>query len=248
MLILAIDSTAKISSAALLRDGTPLGEVTLNTGNTHSETLLPSVEFLLSSARLTVADIDVFACAVGPGSFTGVRIGAATIKGLAFGRGQCCAAVGTLEALAERAADMRGIVVPVMDARRDQVYTAVFDCADCTPRRLTPDDAMSVDELGELLTSHSAASGIDTAGRMIYFVGDGYDLVHDRLASKLPNIADTPRDLRDHSALSAARAAHRRLASGELTLNDAGTLSPTYLRLSQAEREYNEKHKNDQNT
>ena len=90
MLILAIDSTAKIGSAALMRDGVVLGEITLNTGNTHSETLLPSVEFLLRAANLTVSEIDVFACASGPGSFTGVRIGAATVKGLAFGRGACC--------------------------------------------------------------------------------------------------------------------------------------------------------------
>lgn len=237
MLILAIDSTAKIASAALLRDGVLTGEVTLNTGNTHSETLLPSVEFLLGAAHLTVGDVDVFACAAGPGSFTGVRIGAAAVKGLAFGRGKCCAAVGTLPSLAEHVADMRGIAVPVMDARRDQVYAAAFDCEDGTPKRLFPDDALSVDALGARLAEH--------ASRQIYFVGDGYDLVHDRLSSRLANVADTPLGLREHTAASTARAAYRLITSGELALIDAAELSPTYLRLSQAEREYNEKHKND---
>lgn len=238
MLILAVDSTAKISSAALVKDGKVLGEVTLDTGNTHSETLLPAVEFLLDAARLTVGDIDVFTCAAGPGSFTGVRIGAATIKGLAFGRGECCLPISTLEALAEHAADTRAVVVPVMDARRDQVYTAVFDCADGAPKRITDDDAMSVDELIEMLPAHAD-------GSPVYFVGDGYSLVRDRAAEKLPNVAVTPLPMRDHAASAAAAAAYRRLISGEVTLIDAEALTPSYLRLSQAEREYKEKHKND---
>lgn len=241
MLILAVDSTAKISSAALMLDGKVLGEVTLDTGNTHSETLLPAVEFLIGAAHLTVGDIDVFACAVGPGSFTGVRIGAATIKGLAFGRGGCCLSIGTLEALAERASGMRGIIVPVMDARRDQVYTAVFDSssgADGAPIRLTDDDAMSVDELIALLSTH-----ID--GKSVYFVGDGYSLVWNRATSKLPNVAVTPAPMRDHAASAVAAAAYRKLRSGDGRLIDAEALAPSYLRLSQAEREYNEKHKND---
>lgn len=235
MLILAVDSTAKISSAALVRDGVTLGELTLNTGNTHSETLLPSVEFMLRASRLTVADIDFFACAVGPGSFTGVRIGTATVKGLAFGRGACCIPVGTLPALAERVADLGGISVPVMDARRDQVYTAVFDCAGGAVRRVTEDDAMSVGELGVLLADLAPS-------RPIYFVGDGYSLVYERLSACLQNVAATPAPLREHSASAVADAALRLLGSGFSPV-DADSLVPTYLRPSQAEREYNEKHK-----
>lgn len=221
-----------------MRDGSLLGEITLGTGYTHSETLLPSVEFLLGASKLTVSDVDIFACASGPGSFTGVRIGAATIKGLAFGRSACCVPVGTLDALAERIDDMRGIVVPVMDARRDQVYTAVFDAHDGTPKRLTNDDAISVDELITMLPEH-------TADRPIYFVGDGYDLVHDRAAEKLPSVMATPLPMRDHAASAVAAAAYRMLTSGGFTPISASELTPTYLRLSQAEREYNEKHKND---
>ncbi len=237
MLILAIDSTAKICSAALVRDKKTLGEITLDTGNTHSETLLPSVEFLLRSCRLSVGDVDIFACAAGPGSFTGVRIGAATVKGLAFGRGAVTVPVGTLPALAERVTGLRGIAVPVMDARRDQVYTAAFDCTGGAPRRIAEDDAMSVDELAERMRYIAAVAPI-------YFVGDGYDLVHERLAAVLPNVADTPLPLREHSASAVGAAARRYLEAGGSPV-DAEALVPTYLRLSQAEREYNEKHKND---
>lgn len=232
MLILAIDSTAKEASAALCRDGAAVGEVNLRAGNTHSEQLLPSVDFLLTASGKTPADVDVFACAAGPGSFTGVRIGAATVKGLAFGRGKCCAAVSTLEALAENVRGLGGVAVAVMDARRGQVYTATFDCRGGDPVRLTDDDAMSVTELGDML----AALGLDCP---VYLVGDGYDVAYPLLSERLSNLALTPVPLRTHSAASVAAVAARMAARGELV--DDVALSPSYLRLSQAEREYNEK-------
>ncbi len=233
MLILAIDSTAKEASAAVWQNGALVGEVNLHTGNTHSEQLLPSVDFLLKSLKLTPSDPDVFACAAGPGSFTGVRIGAATIKGLAFGRGKCCAAVSTLEALAENLHGLNGIACAVMDARRGQVYTATFDVRNGETKRLTPDDAMSVDELGEMLANF----GFDCP---VYLVGDGYDVAYPRLKDKLISLAETPTSLRAHSAVSVAAVAARMAEKGELM--DDISLSPSYLRLSQAEREYNEKH------
>ncbi len=233
MLILAIDSTAKDASAALCRDGHLLGQVDLRSGNTHSEQLLPAIEFLLRASNLSLADADVFACASGPGSFTGVRIGAATVKGLAFGRGKCCAAVPTLEALAENVRDLGGIAVSVMDARRGQVYTAAFDCRGSEPTRLTPDEAMSIAELAERI----AAEDYDCP---VYLVGDGYDVAYPVLAARLPCVAATPLPLRFHSAASVASVAARMAQRGELC--DDVSLSPSYLRLSQAEREYNEKH------
>lgn len=235
MLILAIDSTAKTAAAAICRDGVSVGAVALDAGNTHSETLLPAVEFLLDAAGVGIDEIDAFACAAGPGSFTGVRIGAATVKGLAFGRGRVCAAVDTLDALAENLSDTDGIACAVMDARRDQVYTAAFDCKDGEIRRLTDDLAVSVDELGSIL------SGFD-GNRPIRFVGDGYDLCWPRLSEALPNAVPTPRMMRGHSAVSLARAAERAIRRGEPFV-DAESLSPSYLRPSQAEREYGEKHK-----
>lgn len=233
MLILAIDSTAKEASAALCRDGVAVGEINLRAGNTHSEQLLPAVDFLLRASGLTPADIDVFACAAGPGSFTGVRIGAATVKGLAFGRGRCCAAVSTLEALAENVRGLGGIACAVMDARRGQVYTAVFDCRDGKFLRLTEDDAMSVTDLGLVLAEKAADAPV-------YLVGDGYDVAYPKLSEILENLAQTPVPLRTHSAASVAAVAVRMAENGALT--DDVSLSPSYLRLSQAEREYNEKH------
>ena len=118
MKILALDSTAKVASVALCEDELLLGELTLNNGNTHSQTLLPMVEFLLNKFELAPSDIDLFAAAIGPGSFTGVRIGAATLKGLAFGKKTPCAGVSTLEALAYNLSDRDGLICPVMNARR----------------------------------------------------------------------------------------------------------------------------------
>ena len=114
MKVLALDSTALVASVALCEDGKLLGELTLNNGNTHSQTLLPMVEFLLKQFDMTPGDVDLFAATVGPGSFTGVRIGAATLKGLAFGTNKPCAAVSTLEALAYNLKDFDGLICPVI--------------------------------------------------------------------------------------------------------------------------------------
>lgn len=126
MLILAMDSTAVAASVALLTDGAPLAAFHLDNGNTHSETLLPMVESVLRCTGKTVDDIDLFAVSAGPGSFTGVRIGVATVKGLAFGKGKPCVGVSTLEALAENLVPTGGLLCPVMNARRGQVYNALF--------------------------------------------------------------------------------------------------------------------------
>ena len=126
MLIIALDSTAVVASVALCRDDTPIAIFHVKNGNTHSETLLPMVESVLKCAGYTVDDVDLFACSVGPGSFTGVRIGVSTVKGLAFGKNKPCVAVSTLEALAENLVPQSGILCPVMNARRGQVYNALF--------------------------------------------------------------------------------------------------------------------------
>ena len=153
MKILALDSTAKVASVALCEDELLLGELTLNNGNTHSQTLLPMVEFLLNKFELAPSDIDLFAAAIGPGSFTGVRIGAATLKGLAFGKKTPCAGVSTLEALAYNLSDRDGLICPVMNARRQQVYTALFRAKDGVLERLMPDSAIAITELDQRLSS-----------------------------------------------------------------------------------------------
>lgn len=237
MTTLAIDSTSKDASAAIVRDGDLLGEVNLHTGYTHSECLLPAVEYLLRLTKLTVSDIDIFALAAGPGSFTGVRIGAATIKGLAFGRGRVCAPISTLEALAGNLSETDALICPIMDARRGQFYTALFSSQDGRLSRVWDDAAMSSDELFARLSDYT-----NDINRPIYLVGDGYDLAYEAFSGKLVCLAATPRALRFHLAASAAFIAERRAAENPESLTDDIMLSPSYLRLSQAEREYNEKH------
>ena len=165
MIILAFDGTARCASCAVLRDGTCLGEYNIDNGLTQSELLLPMAESLMKSLKLKFSEIDLYATSVGPGSFTGVRIGAALVKGLAFGRDIPCASVSTLDALAENLRGIRGIIVPVMDARRGQVYSALFRCDGENLEKLTEDMAISINDLGKMLMDHQ--------GESIYLVGDG---------------------------------------------------------------------------
>ena len=167
MKILALDSTAIVASVALCEDEKLLGEYTIANGNTHSETLLPMVESLLGHFEMTTADIDLFAASAGPGSFTGVRIGAATVKGLAFATEKPCLGVSTLEALAYNLIGMDGLICPVMNARRQQVYTALFRAKDGKLERLMPDSALAITALDELLTAYNEP---------VMLCGDGYDV------------------------------------------------------------------------
>ncbi len=228
MKILALDSTAEVCTAALCDDKRLIAEITINTGNTHSETLLPAVEQLLKMSGETVDDVDVFACSTGPGSFTGVRIGVATVKGLAYGKNKPCVSVSTLEALAYNLRGFSGIICPVMNARRSQVYNALFECRDGSLVRLCPDRALSIEELDSSLADNALP---------IYLCGDGYDITADGF--KKTKCQDVPHRLRLQSAYSVAMCALEKYASGD-TLSDT-ELVPIYLRPSQAERERQER-------
>ncbi len=227
MIILAFDGTAKCASCAVLRDGTCLGEYNIDNGLTQSELLLPMAESLMKSLKLKFSEIDLYATSVGPGSFTGVRIGAALVKGLAFGRSIPCASVSTLDALAENLSGLRGIIVPVMDARRGQVYSAIFRCDGENMEKLTEDMAISISDLGKML--------MDYQGESIYLVGDGYEVARRGLIQCGVSPMVTPEGLRNESAASVGRVALRQYNEGK-TVSDS-ELSPTYLRLPQAERE-----------
>ena len=234
MLILALDSTAQVGSVALCEgDGHLLAECTLNTGNTHSETLLPTVEFVLKSCGVTVDDVDLFACTAGPGSFTGVRIGAATVKGIAFGKNKPCVGVSTLEALATNARAFDGIICPCMNARRQQVYNALFVCEGGKLTRICEDRARAIEDL---LTEVSAYA----PEKKIYLVGDGAELVmsFDEAGDGFPALDDRlillEERLRNQSGYSVALVALEAYRNGH-TCTDA-ELVPTYLRPSQAER------------
>ena len=217
MLILALDSSAVAGSVALCDGDRLLCEYTVNLGNTHSETILPMVESILKLAGYTVDDIDIFACSEGPGSFTGIRIGAATIKGLAFSTDKPCIGVSTLEALAYNLLGFDGIICPVMNARRGQVYNAVFDSE---LNRLTEDRAIAASDLAAELEKHERVT----------LCGDGVQVA---LAGGVRAVA-APERLRHQSGYSVAQCALKKHLRGEAPKDTE--LSPVYLRLPQAER------------
>ena len=227
MRILALDSTALVASVALCEDEARLGEIMIDNGNTHSETLLPMVEFLLGRFDMTADDVDVFAASAGPGSFTGVRIGAATVKGLAFATDKPCIGVSTLDALAYNLRGFDGLVCPVMNARRKQVYTALFRARDGVLERLMPDSAIAIEELDKILSQY---------GEPVRLCGDGYEITEELLTHE---ILPVPMQMRQQSAYPVAQIARAAYDSGVRTTDIE--LSPTYLRLSQAERERAEK-------
>lgn len=230
MKILAVDTSALTLSVALTEDKKPVAQTTLNTGHTHSETLLPALERLMDFASWKVSDIDLFAVSEGPGSFTGVRIGVSFIKGLAFG-GKKCVGVSTLEALAYNLLGFKGIISPVMDARRGQFYNALFISDGKTITRLSEDRAISAEELEKELEKYSDTS--------VYLCGDGYEIARKMLKNE--NIEDTPEALLKQNAYSVAMVALKEYEKGNAT--DDSTLSPTYLRVPQAERERLEREK-----
>ena len=226
MKILAFDTSAKTASVAVCDGGNILGVSNIDNGLTQSELVLPMAEALLSQLKMSFADVELYAVTVGPGSFTGVRIGVSTVKGLAFGRDIPCAPVSTLEALAENAAGLAGLIVPCMDARRGQFYTATFAATAVGISRMTPDRAISAEELAEELRSYEGD---------IYITGDGYDVAHKLLTSLGVKLAVAPYLLRSQNAVSIARVAEKMHAQG-LCVSER-ELAPTYLRLPQAERE-----------
>ena len=223
MKILALDSTAKTSSVAVLENDTLLGVYSANIPNTHSETLLPMVKSLLESLKLTNDDIDAYAVSEGPGSFTGVRIGVATIKGLALGRNKPCVGVSTIEALSENLEGFSGIICPIMNARRGQVYTGAF----LNGVRFIDDCCMMLDDLIPILVEK---------GENIYFVGDGYELILDK---EIPNLKSTPEHLKYQNAYSVGKIAYKKIINSEF-VSDID-LRVEYLRKAQAEREREER-------
>ena len=167
MKILALDSTAVVASVAVCDDKKLSALYTVNNGNTHSQTLLPMVEAALKHSNTDISEIGLFVSSNGPGSFTGVRIGSATVKGLAFDRDVPCVDVSTLEALAYNLCGFDGILCPVMNARRNQVYNALFRWDGGRLVRLCPDRAISFEELEAELIG---------MGEGVYLAGDGYDI------------------------------------------------------------------------
>lgn len=226
MRILAFESSAKAASAALLTDGSLTAEAFQNCGLTHSVTLMKLAQDLLEACGLSPADLDAVAWANGPGSFTGIRIGAAAAKGFCWGRELPGLPVSTLEAMARNAADLDGVICCCMDARRGQVYNALFRSGKGALERLREDRALSLEEL---------AADLEGLEGPIHLVGDGALLTWEALGDRLPGLRLISEHLRQQRAAGVALAAwHAVLLGGA----ENGALSvPNYLRLSQAERE-----------
>lgn len=231
MKILGIESTAKTASVSLAEDGNCLFLYSLNGTRKHSETLLPMIEDGLKNASLTMDEIDLIAVTTGPGSFTGVRIGVSLAKGLAFGRKIPCVGVSTCESLAYNLLGFTGLICPVMDARRNQLYNALFSSDGTEIRRLTPDRLIAAEDLRKEL---------ETKTEKIYFCGDGSAIAKREI--DLPNRVETPGALVWQSAFSTTQVAKKLYESTpDRTVFTDENLLPVYLRLSQAERERIEK-------
>ena len=230
MTVLSIDCTAKPASVALLKNGKVLGSSYTNVGLTHSETLMPMVDEVLNNTKTTLDTVDYFAINAGPGSFTGVRIGIAALKGLTLFRDACIIPVSTLESMAYRYAGLKdGIYCGAMDARCKQVYTGTFKIENGRVNRLTEDSALPIAELPEILKEF---------GDDIIFLGDGAELCYKALNSKNPGYSLAPEQLRYQHAEGVAMCAMKKIEEGFKPLKSEKLL-PVYLRLPQAERELN---------
>ena len=230
MLILAFETSAKAASVALLEDGKLLGESYQNTGLTHSQTIMVMAEDLLKQCGKQVSGLTAIGVANGPGSFTGIRIGVAAAKGFAWGAELPCCGTSTLASMAVGLGIWQGYVCPVMDARRSQVYNALFhvDCGKYT--RIREDRAISLRELGE---------DVKNLSEPIFLVGDGSVLCYNTLSEEVPGLVLPPEHRMHQRAAGVALETERMLKTGGSFPGEA--LVPNYLRLSQAERERNEK-------
>lgn len=217
------------ATAAVITDDRLAAQVVQNNKKTHSQKIMPMIEFMLREADMSVGDIDCFAAATGPGSFTGVRIGVATVKALAHAVDKPCAAVSTLHALANNTACFDGIICPILDARRGQVYNALFRGG--SMERMTEDRALSMAKLCEELK--------ETDERII-FLGDGVSVFEDEIKRELGGRAEfAQRMQRMNLAASVAEIGYEKFIRGDVC--GYAELKPDYHRLSQAERERNER-------
>ena len=235
MLLLAFETSAKAASVALFQDSKLLGESYQNTGLTHSQTLMVMAEDLLTQCSHTPQDVQAVAVAEGPGSFTGVRIGVAAAKGFAWGSDIPCYGVSTLESMALGLGAYQGYVCPVMDARRSQVYNALFhvNCGKIT--RILEDRAISLQDLGE---------DLQKLPEPVFLVGDGSNLCYNTLLERVPNLVLPPAHRMHQRAVGVGLTAVKMAARGEAP--NGALLTPNYLRLSQAERERMEKQKREE--
>ncbi|MCL2088553.1 MAG: tRNA (adenosine(37)-N6)-threonylcarbamoyltransferase complex dimerization subunit type 1 TsaB [Oscillospiraceae bacterium] len=221
MRILSVETSAKTASAAIWQDGVVIGEYNLNAGYTHSHTIMPMIQSLLDMTGLSIDGIDRIAVAAGPGSFTGLRIGMAAVKGISFATGIECIPVSTLLAICYNLAGMGGIICPAMDARRDNVYTALYSFgSDGRPESLYADCAATLAEI---------TAEIDRLDQPVTIIGDGAELVYGHL--KDSGIYNPDRHMLAPIQMRLQKAASLAVAAGHITETVSGDrLLPVYLR------------------
>ncbi len=236
MKILAVDTSSIVASCALINENKLICEYTLNHKKTHSQKLMPIIKEILVASEILPNEIDVFAASIGPGSFTGLRIGIATINGLAHASNKPVVGVKTIDALAYNIPYFDGIIVPIMDARRNNVYTGIYKQEDNEFNILKEQTVMNIDKLIEILKERK---------EKIVFNGDGVITYKEKLIDELNVRAIfSPNNLNMPKASSVAEIAMIKAKSGET--QSYYDLKPEYLRKSQAERQYDEKENNKQ--
>lgn len=234
MKILSVECSASPASACVIDDGKILSSAYVNVKMTHSQTLLPMIKQVLDSAKLTVDDIEAIAVSAGPGSFTGIRIGIAAVKGLAMKNNTPCVAVSTLSAMAEAYKTQNAIICAVMDARCNQVYNALFEVKNGTVTRLCEDRALMCEDLANEIKS-------ENFDKNVIITGDGADLFYSYL-SEYENIKIADEFKKYQNAIGVGFAAIKEIEKDN-TVSPADLL-PVYLRLPQAERELKKKLEN----
>lgn len=227
MLVFGIDTCCMAATAALMDERVMVAETVVNHKKTHSQMMMPQIEEMFKISGIDPKDVDAFAAAVGPGSFTGVRIGVATAKAMAQAADKPCIAVSTLEALAFSSQHFDGIAAPILDARREQVYNALFCCSKSGMNRLCEDRAISLEALLDELS---------TMDKDVIFMGDGTLVFQDEIQKKLGTRAFfAPRATKMNLAGAVAEIGLEKFKKGE-TLSYS-ELVPSYVRLSQAEQD-----------
>ncbi len=230
MKFLAIDSCTNVATGAIMEDDVLIAQFSLNNKITHSTKLLPQIEYMMKNAEIEFSDIDLFAVTVGPGSFTGERIGVATAKALAHAVNKPMIGVSALKAMAYNLKYTDYLICPIMDARREQVYTASYKWEQDKLITLKEDRAMALDEL------------LNEIDENVIFLGDGVPVFKEKIIEKIGDKAHfAPANLLHINGGGVAEAAKEEYKKGNVC--DYASLIPTYLRLSQAEREYNDRNR-----
>ncbi|WP_432407178.1 tRNA (adenosine(37)-N6)-threonylcarbamoyltransferase complex dimerization subunit type 1 TsaB [Wukongibacter sp. M2B1] len=235
MNMLAVDTSSLVATVAVMNEEKLLGEYTINSPMTHSQKLMPIIEELLSTLDLSMKDIDLIGVSRGPGSFTGVRIGIATVKGLAHPGNIPIIGVSSLEGLAYNITYSENLICPIMDARRNQVYTGVYKWVDYELKEVVKEAPLTIDELMEELRRRE---------EKVIFLGDGLSKYKEEIINNLGDKAIfAPRFVNMQRASSIAQLASDKIEKNGIETHSYNNITPVYLRKSEAERQYEEKMK-----